>query len=101
MSKRGFYGVYGFYGGGVYVCDWPTLQEKMISIQGVKVKKLPTRALAVHFIVGGLVHDYHICEENEIREELLYDNVNQFLNMETLLVPSISLPSQCPYYIMA
>ncbi len=101
MSKRGFYGVYGFYGGGVYICDWSMLQKKMISIKGVKVKKLPTRGMAVQFVVGGLVHDYHICDENEIREELLYDNINQFLNIETLLVPRSSLASNCPYYITA
>lgn len=99
MSKGEFYGVYGFNGGGIYVY-WPKLQESRRYIQGFKVKKFQTRDMAVQFVVHGLVQDYGVCRENEIQIDLLYSNINFFLYLEKLLVPRLSLPVQCPYYIL-
>ena len=98
MSKYGFYGVYGFNGGGIYVY-WPKLQESMRYIQGVKVKKFRTRDMAVQYVVHGLVQDYGVCRESEMKKDLLYNNVNFFLYLEKLLVPKMSVPVACPYYI--
>ena len=98
MSKGGFYGVYGFNGGGIYVY-WPKLQESMRYIQGVKIKKFRTRDMAVRFVVDGLVQDYGVCRENEVQVDLLYDNMNFFLYLEKLLIPRRNLPNRCPFYI--
>lgn len=100
MSRGGFYGVYGRNGGGIYVY-WPKLQESMRYIQGVKVKKLRTRDMAVQFVVNGLVNDYGVCRAEEIQVELLYANINFFLYLEKLRIPRMSFVSKCPYYIMA
>ena len=57
------------------------------------------RNMAVQFIVHGLVHDYHVCEENEIQVDLLYCNMNYFLRLEKLLIPRRGSSNGCPFYI--
>lgn len=99
MSKGVFYGVYGRNGGGIY-SYWPKVQESMRYIQGFTAKKLPTRDMAVQFIVNGLVNHYGVCRAEEIQVDLLYANNNYFLYLEKLLIPRMSFVNKCPYYIV-
>ena len=84
MAKYGFYGVYGRNGGGVYT-HWSYFEKSQRHIPSVKVKKFSSRKEAVSFIVDGLAHVYHVCEENEIRLDALYSHTNWYLTEGELI----------------
>lgn len=72
--KKGYYGVYGKNGGGIFT-NWADVLYFRDECIGFKNKKFCNEIEALDYIVAGLVEDYKIISSNNLNEYKLLDNI--------------------------
>ena len=83
--KKGYYGVYGKNGGGIFT-NWDDVQIAQLETVGFKNKKFGNDIETLNYIVDGLIEDYKVIWCDNLNEDKILNNIGRFFELKDLML---------------